>query len=517
MRDRVLTPLVREGSGEGGAFDLLVADRRMVPLQGRRTELEILREWCDSEAPAGVLVLSGPAGVGKTRLGLESGLELPSPWAAGWLRPGQAEAALPAIVDCGDPALIVIDDADARSEVPRLLNALAGHSGQPRVRLLLITRDGAGLLFGLRPRVADSARWLVQDARVLQLGVHGGAGDRERWYALAVGHFARERGVLAPSAASLAGAVGAGDEPMLALQARALLTVLAASQRSGAVRRLPVDQVIEELFSHEQAWWEASASVDRWELSGLGAETRERGILALAVRGAADEDAAVRVLRRVPDLADAPEVQVRNLARWVSGRYPSGGAGVRIKPDMFGDWFVADRLTRHPALATSLLSDMDATELRWALAVLTRAAGAFPTVLSVLTQAWQALDRDAIEMAIRSLVLYHTAQLGPTSPPPWTISESAWRSWVSIGRLTKPPAKRSPSGGPWPPTTPPANATSLSPSTSPTSPPPWTISESAWRSWVSIGRLTKPPAKRSPCGGPWPPTTPPTSPTSPRP
>jgi hypothetical protein len=234
------------------------------------------------------------------------------------LEPGQATAVLPAIVDCADPTLIVVDDADTRAEVPSLLNALAGHDGKPQVRLLLIARDGDPLLAGLRPLVADSARWLVQTARVVPVGPHGQAGDRERWYALAVGRFARERGVLAPSAASLAGAVGADDETMLALQARALLTVLAVQQRSGgvaAVRRLPVGQVIAELFAHEQAWWKASAGVERWALSGLGPETLQRGILALALCGASDEDAAVRALRRVPDLADAAEAQVRNVAR----------------------------------------------------------------------------------------------------------------------------------------------------------------------------------------------------------
>jgi hypothetical protein len=288
--------------GEAGAFGLLVADRRVVPLQGRRADAEVLQAWCDGEVPAGVLVLSGPAGVGKTRLGLEFGLQSPEPWVAGWLRPGQAAAAMPVIVDCGDPALIVIDDADTRAEVPRLLEALAEHGGLPRVRVLLIVRDGDALLAGLRPLAADSARWLVQAADVVEVGVHGGAGDRERWYVLAVGRFARELGVLAPSAASLAGAVGADDETMLALQARALLTVLIAPQRSGAVaalRRLPVGQVIAELFTHEQAWWEASAALERWGLSGFGTETRERAILVLAVRGATDEDAAVRAGRHV--------------------------------------------------------------------------------------------------------------------------------------------------------------------------------------------------------------------------
>ncbi|MFG1605131.1 hypothetical protein [Actinoplanes sp. NPDC049265] len=413
-RDKVLAPLDRAGAGEAGAFGLLVADRRVVPLQGRRATMELLQAWCDSEEPAGVLVVSGPAGVGKTRLGLEFGLQLPEPWVAGWLRPGQAAAAMSAVVDCGDPALMVIDDADTRAELPRLLEVLAEHGGRPRVRLLLIARDGDALLAGLRPLVADASRWLVQGANVVEVGALGGAGDRERWYALAVGRFARKVGVLAPSTASLAGVVGADDETMLALQARALLTVLTAPGQVGAVtavRRLPVGQVIAELFTHEQAWWEGSAALERWGMSGFASETRERAILVLAVRGTTDEESAVRALRRVPDLADATGSQLRSLARWVASLYPAVGSRILMKPDLFGDWFITDRLTSQPRLAAALLSDLDAAEMEWALAVLTRAAAVFPSMLPVLAQVWEAAGGSRIEAAVRTVVVHHTARL----------------------------------------------------------------------------------------------------------
>ncbi|SNS76218.1 Tetratricopeptide repeat-containing protein [Asanoa hainanensis] len=408
-RARALAPIDRVEAADGDVFGLLVAARRALPLQGRRGELDELVAWCAGDAAVSVLVVCGPAGVGKTRLGLELADELgelAEPWVTGSLVPGQAERALPAIVACGDPVLVLVDDADTRTDLPAFLSTLAGHRGTPPVRVLLIARDGAGLLAGLRPLVTDTSRSLTR-GQLLELGPHGGRGDRERWYVQAVGRFARDLKVLAPPATVLAGRVGADHETMLMILARALLTALAA-ERHGSVRRSPIDAVIGDLFTHEEAWWEAAASPSTWGVSALSSQTRERCILALALRGAADEDAAVRVLRRVPDLSDAAEERLRNVARWVTHLYSTG---VRIQPDLFGDWFIADRLARQPALAERLLADLDPDERQWATTVLTRAASVFPAALPALAQVWRDGDAEVVFLAIRLVAVQHTAAL----------------------------------------------------------------------------------------------------------
>jgi hypothetical protein len=74
---------------------------------------------------------------------LEFGLQMPAPWVTGWLRLGQVTAALPAILDCGDPTLIVIDDADTRADVPGDAWAVSGAgSGRSSPRAVLI---GSGI------------------------------------------------------------------------------------------------------------------------------------------------------------------------------------------------------------------------------------------------------------------------------------------------------------------------------------------------------------------------------------
>ncbi|GIM88696.1 tetratricopeptide repeat protein [Paractinoplanes toevensis] len=400
-----------DSGGGGGAFDLLVATRRVMPTQGRRMEFEQLQDWSDEEALVNVLVLSGPAGVGKTRLALEFGLSLPEPWVAGWLVPGRGAEAVRAIAAGGDPTLVLVDDADTRADLPDLLAAAAEHTGAPWLRILLVVRDGTSLQAMLRPLVPDAARHLARGP-VLQVGALGGAGDRERWYAQAVGRFAVRLGVPAPTAKTLAGHVGTDGETTLILLARALLTVLASGPQrdtSGVVRRMSAGEVIGELFAHEEAWWESSASAETWGVLSLGAEVRQRCVLALALRGGTGEQAAALVLRRLPDLADASELQVRNAARWVAHLYPA--AGYRIEPDLLGDWFIVDRLLRHPNLAVRLLADLDQTEEQQVLTVLTRAASVFPAALPILARVWRAGGAEVAQLAIRFASIHHTAML----------------------------------------------------------------------------------------------------------
>ena len=61
------------GGGELAA--LLRPDRAAVEFTGRGSELEALRGWCSSDEAGSVRVISGPGGVGKTRLALKVAAE----------------------------------------------------------------------------------------------------------------------------------------------------------------------------------------------------------------------------------------------------------------------------------------------------------------------------------------------------------------------------------------------------------------------------------------------------------
>ncbi|MFO1075029.1 MAG: hypothetical protein U1E17_20515 [Geminicoccaceae bacterium] len=132
-------------------LDILRAEIRPLALLGRDSELASLQAWLDDPRPVLVRGLTGPAGSGKTRLGIElSERAAPQDWATGFLD-GDDLAAFVAAERTArwqpqTRLLVVIDYAARRA---RTLNAwLHGlarrpESERPRLRLLLLERHGS--------------------------------------------------------------------------------------------------------------------------------------------------------------------------------------------------------------------------------------------------------------------------------------------------------------------------------------------------------------------------------------
>lgn len=135
-------------------LSLLLPGRCPAPFKGRRRELARLDAWCNGEPGCPVMMIAGPAGVGKSRLALEFASSHPAGWAAGWLRAG-ANAAVEAVQDCGEPAVILADDADGRTDLVPLLEALAERHEDPEVRVVLVTRSAPGLRSALEPKLDE--------------------------------------------------------------------------------------------------------------------------------------------------------------------------------------------------------------------------------------------------------------------------------------------------------------------------------------------------------------------------
>ncbi len=355
-RDAVLETLLVDLAGDRSVFDVLLATgTQPAPFRGRRDDLARLERWWE-ERKQPVAVVTGAAGVGKTRLVTEFAQRRSAPWMSGWLSEGRGAEVVAAIRACGDPALILVDDADQRPDLADLLASLKTNPGtRPEVRVILISR-AAGLAGQMAPELKDRHRGLIDGIRELPLGRFGGADDRARWFGEAVRAYAKARQVPPPDLpAHLGGYVTDPAEPILTLHAHALLAVL-DSEFSRPMRpraeAMPFDQIAAALFAHEQQRWLSSARRLEFGLTDLTSAVQAQAIAALLLAGPNDWEQAEAALRRVPELSEAQAERRGNILRWVAHLYPGDPPWpIQIKPDMLAEWFAVTQLAQSPGLA----------------------------------------------------------------------------------------------------------------------------------------------------------------------
>ena len=381
---RVLAPLEAAPPSAADALELLRPDLSPVPFQGRDAELGRLAGWRAGDIPC--YVLSGPAGAGKTRLALEAARRAQG-WATGWLRPGEGAGLCSAVRECGEPALVLVDDADLRADLLPLLDQVCEHRlarRAPAIRVLLVTRSPQDLI--QRSRAAAGGRQpshaVLQGWAALRLA--GCPRPADQVFRDAVSAFAAVIGVRVtqtPAPPAPPRPDRGEAEAFGVIAARALLLIL--DQARGETcpgpperdpRAISRASLAARLIRYEQDRW---AAATEWDWGGRDPPSRAlqaRVIAALTLLGADSEATAGNVLELVPMPRGAPAGLRGAIASWTASLYPPG-ARIGISPHLAGEWFAVRQLAGSPLLARSLRAELTHEQRTRALGLLGRAAG----------------------------------------------------------------------------------------------------------------------------------------------
>ena len=367
---------------------LLDPRRELAGFVGRQEELAALMAWCLDRQAGRLRIVTGPGGVGKTRLAVELADRMAK---KGWTcervadgQEGQAVTALRAVTR--GRALLVVDYAETRVGLKQMLAGLAGDQGEG-VRVLLLARSAGDWWEQLG--AGEPAVWdLVQAAKAAELAlpavVAADLSDADV-IALAVRSFARELG-LPEKTVEISGGSGAKRGPVLDLHAAALVAVLA--EASAGTVQVDTGTVLGELLRHEQHFWYYSARAAGLSggPDGLSALALRQIVAAGCLLGAATEEEARALPGRVPGLG--PSVRV---AGWLRELYPPAPGEPdwlgSLQPDRLAELHAVCELVASPELSRACLMSLDSRQARRAVTLLARASADDPEGEALLGRA----------------------------------------------------------------------------------------------------------------------------------
>ncbi|MEV5341698.1 tetratricopeptide repeat protein [Streptomyces sp. NPDC052676] len=397
---------------------LLAAEHAVVPFHGqdRLHLLEDLRRW--SQRPgAGVRLVHGPGGQGKTRLALELTERLTRaaeqegvgrPGAKGgqdpdrtcpavvWLDHTATENSVAELGKVAVPLLVVIDYAETCvRQLTELAQVMADHRGATPFRVLLLARtDGdwwsaARATCGTRDLLADVPADLLHP-------LQPEPADRPTAYGAAVRAFARAltrvRGQQHHNWPQIAEELAnvpesrlrtSGMESALTLHMTALADLLDKAEHpsEGAVVQPAATDATEQtaekrLLDHESTYWKQAAQEQKLDVAN-GMKTLHDALAAAFLCGADDHYQAEELLGRIRYLQGHGRGYHRAVADWIAALYPPGerGAWGSLRPDRLAEYFVGLRLTEYSDLPKDLLTgDLTEAQATQLLTVHARAA-----------------------------------------------------------------------------------------------------------------------------------------------
>jgi tetratricopeptide (TPR) repeat protein len=381
----------------GATSVLLRPEVGVVPFRAREEDLEWLETWWQRAEPGlTVALVHGRGGTGKTRLAAEFCHRVPEDAIAGFLETSARAEALGRLATAADPLLIVIDDAHARTDaVVEALARLTRAGRSAPTTVLLVARQTGDWWDRLLPARLGAAEveLALDTAPARELApVERTVAGREQAFHDAATAFGRELEVPI-------GALVSPDlsdplfEPILFVHLAALNALEGESPVEGeGMRRDLLDFVL----NREAHYWQTTA-----ESRGLSHDARvlRRAVATATLTLADTESEAADALAALPDLADARQETLRDVAGWLRDLYPplidqptldedpTAVPWFRpLTPDLLADELVARVLEHVPEVVTALLGKATPVQAERVLTVLARAAN-YPAVDRALRQA----------------------------------------------------------------------------------------------------------------------------------
>jgi tetratricopeptide (TPR) repeat protein len=352
-----------------------------------RPELDVLCDWLAGPANSGVLLVTGQAGTGKTRLALHfAGIaQRQYGWRCYWVPSGDERQAAETVRQGGGPALLIIDYAETRSDLAALIASAGADDTAPPSRVLLLARSAGEWWQQLITESGSPASDMLAGVVPVTLGVLTGPVGQEQVFRDALAAFAAELQAACPDLPAPPLEPGA---VVLVVHAAALLAVL---DRQGPVAGPAVytatssSDVIDHLLRHEARYWQHTQA--RYQLN-LGPAVRDRAVAVGTLIGAGDETSALRLLAVIEDLAD-PATRSKT-ARWLHDLYPAGpdlayGEWIGpLRPDLVAERHIVRVLAGQPDLARAIFSGLAGHGAGRALTTLARAAHTQPAALGLI-------------------------------------------------------------------------------------------------------------------------------------
>ena len=354
---------------------LLDPEYGAVQFIGRVAELADLISWCEDNSTARLRLLTGPGGIGKTRLALQLAKRLKDRgWRCELVGDRQETNILSDIrVASQDRVLLIVDYAETRIGLEELLRNVATYTGI--IRVLMLARS-AGQWWEQVAAGEGAIRDLVVEAgpEGIPLGeVLDDLLTDEEAVNTVIPVFAAAFGVSPPEHVVVA--PQARRARVLELHAAALVAVLDWIAAPKVEPRVDLGGVLGELLRHEERFWMGSARAQGLLDGPTGmTPTSLRQVIAVGcLLGAADQAEAVALLSRVPGVV--PSVK---LATWLRELYPPGNDSPEwlgiMQPDRLAEQLVVSQLSRSETLTRTCLSGLENRQARRAVLLLARAA-----------------------------------------------------------------------------------------------------------------------------------------------